>query len=322
MGLNLRETPAKRPATRYGTLPPRMRVLYITTYHRTGGWLAEAFATDSAVEVLLEEAVGLRAGMSRLRDEAFDAVLVSHEPGELDALELLEGLRAGGSEEPFIILGHQSEQELAPLCYEVGGDAFVCVDTCTTRSLIWTVARAVERHHLQQENRRLGQAEQHRLRLEHDEAQRLLTEQRTMTSRLADRYDPDAGRRDKVNASEVPENQVLSLLPEKLVDHYRELLRTYVIMGSGNLVDEMAAVAELLASVGVTATEAMQLHLHALSDLVRGLGSRSARHVMTRADLLVLELVMHLTEGYRQRWHQRCCPAVQLLLPGFVGSGA
>jgi hypothetical protein len=107
-------------------------------------------------------------------------------------------------------------------------------------------------------------------------------------------------------------------LPVQLIDHYRELLRTYVIMGSGNLVDELAAVAELLASVGVAAPEAMQLHLHALADLVRGLGTRSARHVMTRADLLALELVVHLGEGYRQRWHERRQPAIQMTLPGFA----
>ena len=29
-------------------MPPRMRVLYVTTQQRTGGWLAEAFAADSA----------------------------------------------------------------------------------------------------------------------------------------------------------------------------------------------------------------------------------------------------------------------------------
>jgi DNA-binding response OmpR family regulator len=282
-----------------------MRVLYITTYHRTGGWLAEAFATDSAVDVLLEEAVGVRAGMSRLRDEVFDAVLISHEPGELDALELLDGLRAGGSEEPYIVLGHQSEQELAPLCYEVGGDAFVCVDTCTTRSLIWIVARAVERSRLQRENRRLAQADQHRLRLENDEAARLLGEQRAMVEELISRCASDRTLQ-------------VETFPERLVSHYRELLRTYVIMGSGNLVDEMAALAEMLASVNITTPEAMQLHLHALAELVRGLGSRSARHVMSRADLLAFELLVHLSECYRQRYFERQYPASQKLLPGFL----
>ena len=116
-----------------GSLPRRMRVLHITTYHRTGGWLAEAFAADSACEVVLEEAVGAAAGLGRLRDEVFDAVLLSHEPGELDALEFVEGLRGGGSEEPLVILGAQSEQELAAMAFEAGADAYVCVNTSTTR---------------------------------------------------------------------------------------------------------------------------------------------------------------------------------------------
>ncbi|NOY30147.1 MAG: hypothetical protein GXP28_08205, partial [Planctomycetes bacterium] len=85
-----------------GGLPARMKVLYVTTPRRTGDWLAEAFAADSASRVLLKEVVGESAGLERLRDEVFDAVLLSHEPGELDALDLVEGLRAGGNEEPMI----------------------------------------------------------------------------------------------------------------------------------------------------------------------------------------------------------------------------
>src|SRR6202043_576546 len=107
------------PATPWGLLPPRMRVLHITTPRRTGAWLAEAFASDSACEVTLEVATGAAAGLARLRETVYDAVLVSHEPGELDALNLLDGLRAGGAEEPLIVLGQPSEQELAALCYEV-----------------------------------------------------------------------------------------------------------------------------------------------------------------------------------------------------------
>ena len=60
-------------------VPPKMRVLYITPPKRTGGWLAEAFAADSASQVHMEETVGCTAGLSRLRDEAFD-VLHLHEP--------------------------------------------------------------------------------------------------------------------------------------------------------------------------------------------------------------------------------------------------
>ena len=137
-------------------LPARMRVLSITTRRRTGSWLAEALAADSASQVLLEEVVGAVTGLARLRDEVFDAVLVAHEPGELDALGLIEGYRAGGASEPIIVLGTQSEPEITALCYEVGADGYLCVNTATTRNLIWVTARAVQRHELIRQNQRLA----------------------------------------------------------------------------------------------------------------------------------------------------------------------
>ena len=37
---------------------------------------------------------------------------------------------------------------------------------------------------------------------------------------------------------------------------------------------------------------------------------------MTRADLLVLELMVHVAEGYRQRYQERVHPPAQQRLPG------
>jgi DNA-binding response OmpR family regulator len=306
-----------------------MRVLYVTTYHRTGGWLAEAFAADSAVEVVLEESLGASAGLGRLRDDVFDAVLVSHEPGELDALEMVSAMRSSGSEEPVLVLGTQSEQEMAPLCFEVSADAYVCVNTTTTRNLIWLMARALERHRLIRDNRRMAQAERQRLRLEHHEAERLLGEQRSLVRDLEKlrAAQSDASLAPALEDEAAPESSVaqtsgcwgesLRPLPEALVEHYRQLLKAYIIMGSGNLAREMGGLAELFTSVGVTAPETMQLHLHVLEDMVRGLGTRSARHVISRADLLVLEVMVHLGEGYRKLYLERCQPPRQLDLPGF-----
>jgi DNA-binding NarL/FixJ family response regulator len=290
MGTGLKESTRTLPATPWGLLPPRMRILYITTPRRTGAWLTEAFASDSACEVVLEEAFGAAAGLARLRDQIFDAVLVSHEPPELDALELVDGLRAGGAEEPIVVLGQQSEQETAALGYEVGADAYVCVNTATTRTVLWIVARATERHHLIRENRRLTQAERHRLQQEQNEAQRLLGEQRALVENP--HAEPPPGEPAGGTASDS--------LAEPLKTHYRELLRAHVIMGSGNLSAEMGALAEVLWAHGVTAPQTMHMHVQVLEELVRGLGNRSARHVMTRADLLVLEVLVHLSECYRR----------------------
>jgi DNA-binding NarL/FixJ family response regulator len=342
------DIPAKRMAPKiWGQMPTRMKVLYVTTLHRTGGWLAEAFAADCAAEVWLKEAIGVTSGLTHLRDEVFDAVLVSHEPGVLDALELIEGLRAGGNDEPMIVLGTTPSAEMTALCYEVGADAYCCVAETTTRSLLWTFARAIERYQLVREHRRLVQMEQQRLVQEHQEADRLLAEQRALIAELELIRDGKAGRdladEDKTQLSisdfgilRVPgiaDSQInpqsrvpigcrnpqstLCDLPERLVAHYREMLRAYVVMGAGNLADEMTTLASLLADAGISARRTMQLHVHVLEELIGSLGNRSARHVMNRADLLVLEVMAHLADGYRLRYHDRCHPPRQRALPGF-----
>jgi DNA-binding response OmpR family regulator len=291
-------------------MPGRLKVLYIAAPSRTGAWLAEAFAADSAAEIVLEEAAGQAAGMERLRDEVFDAILVSHEPGELDALDLIEGYRAGGAEEPIIVLGTPGEAEMAVLCYEVGADGYVCVNSSTTRNLIWIVARAVQQNHLVHENRQFHQAQQSRLQREHDEARRLLQEQRAAVEEF--RLEP-ARNRDRAEKS--PEAEVA--LPPELMAHYSELLRIYVMMGSGNLADELRRLARLLVAAGVSAQQMARMHLDVVASMIQGLGARSSRHVMSRADLLILEVMMQLGESYRRRYEELIHPPSQHFLPGF-----
>jgi CheY-like chemotaxis protein len=321
-------------------LPLRMKVLSITTLHRGGSWLAEAFAADGAAHDALDEVVGVTAGLARLRDEVYDAVLVSHEPGVLDAIEFVEAYRAGGQDEPIIILGHEPPQELEAVCFEAGADDYGCVAQTTVRGLLWKFARAIRRFNLVRENRRLVQAERQRLQQEHHEAGRLLEQQRALISDLEQLRDgsgseprPAAIAADRVPLAEriggagalAPTfgepTETLSPLPIELVDHYRELLRTYVIMGAGNLADDMAGLADLLADSNISAQRTMQLHVEVLEELIDGLGNRSARHVMNRADLLALEVLGHLADGYRQRYHERQYPPQQLLLPGFDPAG-
>ena len=289
-----------------GYLPLHIRVLFIAGDARSSGWLADAFANDRASDVALEEVRGMAAGLARLRDDIFDAVLVSHEAG-LDALELLDALRGGGGDEQsLVVLGEPPEQELAAVCYEAGADAYVCIRTTTTRALIWIVARAIERRRLIAETRRLEQARQRRLELERDEASRLLEQQQAILHAL-----PTA---DGGPAEENPTSELA--VPEALVEHYRELLRTYVIMGSGNLRSELDSLSELLASSEITARQALEMHLRVLENMIQGLGNRSARHVMNRADMLILEVTVNLCERYRSRLSNQLHPPRQLLLPG------
>jgi DNA-binding response OmpR family regulator len=317
MGAGLNQGERKLPATPWGQLPPQMRVLFITSQQRTGAWLAEALASDSASEVQLEEAVGIAAGLARLREELFDAVLVSHETDSLDALEVLDAIRAGTCEDqPIIVLGDQTEQEMAAFCFEAGGDAYLCVHTATIRALIWLMARAIERHALIAENRHLQQTQRHRLRLEHAEAHRLLQQQRAMIADLAALCrDAQASGVSALEAECDAADGGAAVCATQLADHYRELLRAYVIMGSGNLAAEMERLTEMLAQMAVTPQQAMLLHLRVLEEMITGLGSRSARHVMNRADMLVLEVMIHLAEQYRARYLRQSCSPLELSSP-------
>jgi CheY-like chemotaxis protein len=251
--------------------PRQMRVLLVTTAAHRGRALAEALADDRATHVLLDEALGSAAGMAQLREQVYDAVLVSHEPDLLDALQFVDGLRAGGGDEPVLIFGSAPHEELDALCYEVGADGYVREGATSTRTLLWLLSRAIERCGLLRENRRLSQAERHRQRLEQQEAERLLQEQSALAA-----LDPaSAGQ-----------------LPDDVARHYRELLKAHVMMSSGNLASELELLAGWLRDQGCSAGQAVQLHVDTLDQLIRRLGSRSARHVMNRANLLLIELLL------------------------------
>jgi DNA-binding response OmpR family regulator len=333
-----------RPSVSTAALPTRLKLLFVSSTEGAASWLTDAFAVDGVAQIVVEEAIGDSAGLARLRDEAFDAILIGHEPDALDAIELAAALRTGGHDEPVIIVGHDPPASLDALCYEAGADDYCCLAETTVRGLLWKFARAIQRSTLARENRRLIQAERQRLQQEHQEAERLLDQQRALIADLeelsegarpaceslalaVDPNEPDESPTHEIAASMAPHHairlrQPSPPLPSELVAHYRDLLRAYVIMGAGNLSREMSALATLLADTNVSAQRAMQLHLQVLEELVQGLGNRSARHVMNRADLLALEVMSHLAEDYRQRYHERLHPAQQRLLPGFDCSAA
>ncbi len=234
--------------------------------------------------MLLDEAVGPAAGLAALGERIYDAVLIGHDPAEFDALEFVEGLRAGGAEEPILLLGAQAESELSAYAYEVGADAYLCLKTTTTRTFLWTLARAIERHRLIAENRRLVQTERNRGQQQQSEAERLLAAQRALVDQC------------RAGGNSRPAGKPLA---EPLRRHYRELLRAHVIMGSGNLSAELAALAGELAAAQASSAEVLALHADVVEELVRGLASRGARHVISRADLLALELLAHLVDRLR-----------------------
>jgi CheY-like chemotaxis protein len=242
----------RRTSPHAAALPSRLKVLFVATGPGAATWLAEAVAADGATQIAVEEAIGVTAGLSILRDETFDAILIAHESGVLDALDFTAALRTSGHDEPLIVLGADPPATLDALCYEAGADDYCCLAETTVRGLLWKFARAIQRFTLARENRRLLQAERQRLQHEHHEAERLLEQQRAL---LDDLEELSEGRRSPTVSLSLASNAADdataaadagidllefgatatdSQLPPDLVAHYRELLRAYVIMGAGN----------------------------------------------------------------------------------------
>jgi hypothetical protein len=170
-------------------------------------------------------------------------------------------------------------------------------------ALVSVLKRAIIRSERTRQSRRLEIAQSKRMARERDEAEQLLNQQR----RIID----DLDARDAAEPTNVTRQAMLDCfgraapcrtsLPPEINSYYQELLRTYVIMGSGNLGGEIAKLADLLVVAGCGPREALSLHLERVESLVGGLGNRSTRHVLARADLLALELMIHLGESYRRR---------------------
>jgi len=164
-------------------------------------------------------------------------------------------------------------------------------------------------HQLGEENHRLQVENHRRLIRERDESERLLNQQRSMVEELQSlTYPDDIEKSEKDNflnqsqpLEEFGEAPHEIPIPIEVQDYYHELLRTYVIMGSGSLKDEILQIAELLAAASLTPGQVLEFHLECVEVIVKGLGNRSSRHVMSRADLLALEIMVHLGECYQKK---------------------
>jgi DNA-binding response OmpR family regulator len=315
------------------SLPVQLRVLSIAASSRPLGWLREGFACDEATRITLVEAVGPRDGVAHLREEVYDIVLVSHVPGELDAVELVDGLRAAGHEESLVVLGTEPPGQFDAICYEAGADEYCCLSETTIRSLLWRFARASQHDQLRRENKRLVVAERQRLEREHAESEHLLRYQRDLLAELESLEGQRASEEPLLEGSQVAPLLGLRLVERAAADEtlsreiaalqapYEELLQTAVMVGSSNLGPRLSELVRWFVGRHVGARQAMQLHVTVLEQMVRSMGSRSARHVMNRADLFALEVLGHLADAYQQRYHELRFPPVQQLLPGFDDAG-
>lgn len=303
-GVAGRTTEPSAPEMPFGELPTRLRLLCVGSIEPS--WVSLTLQLDAmgCIEPNFKWVSTANEALTLLRDESFDCLLVRvnplrQGPGD-DPLSLARGIRAGGCADPIVIVTVATDDDTWREALKLNVDLLVSAKGWESSALVPAIQRAVERGRMLYEIDRLSSADRRRLVRERDEAEYLLNQQRQILGTC----EQPSGTADSENAPQadaIPGFPERFKLPPEFDDYYQELLRTYVIMGSGNLAPEIGKLADLLSQAGLTPREVLDLHLARVERLVRGLGNRSTRHVMARADLLALELMIHLGECYQRQ---------------------
>lgn len=292
-------------------LPPGLRLLCVGKQQPS--WVGLALELDAAGchdPVLRWVSTGNET-LTLLREESFDCLILA-DAEDTEVLSLLDALRSAGCDDPVLLLVPAAGEELLLAAHHLQAETIATNLGWASRVIVPSVQRAIQRNHLERENHRLAVADRRRLLRDRDEAEQLLHQQRQILRGLeqlafVDENEPVDATQDDCSIphgrSRPAQNGELDL-PLEFDHYYQELLRTYVIMGSGHLGGEIAKLADLFALAGYGPRQALELHLHRVEQLVSGLGNRSTRHVMSRADLLALELMIHLGESYQRRCHK------------------
>ncbi|QDT21817.1 hypothetical protein [Gimesia chilikensis] len=287
-------------------IPPRFRLLFVSSQRPE--WVGFALRLDAigCEEPRLEWASNAEEMLKLLSNHSYDCLLIQADvEGRHHCSELLQAIRVSGCDEPIVLISSVPDDRLSLAACEFQAELLVSPAGWDSPALLDYVQRALWVQQLQEDHHRLQVENHRRLVRERDEAERLLNQQRSMVEQLQTLVYPGEL---EPSAGEAPAEQSLSeesmsdaQIPADIPEYYHELLRTYVIMGSGSLKDEIIQIAELLAAARLTSRQVLEFHLECVETIVRGLGNRSSRHVMSRADLLALEMMVHLGECYQKR---------------------
>jgi CheY-like chemotaxis protein len=282
-------------------LPARLRLLCVSAAEPSWTVLALLLDKHGCTEPQFRWCETGAAALAMLRDETFDCIVL-HEASPVGgaarlstALPFLQAVAAGGGAEPVLVLAGRADDEWLLACSACDCEVLVTTAGWQSHALPAWIGRTLTRTHLAREVQRLASADRRRAVLDRDESEQMIEQQRRI---IGASLAVASGPTHEAAGSDTP-------LPEQVSAYYEELLRAYVMMGSGNLADEIRKLAQLFVLAGISPRAALRVHLERVEGLIRGLGSRSSRHVMVRADILAMELMIQVGECYRERSQTR-----------------
>lgn len=298
-------TPRLPQATPNGRrpLPHRLRLLFIGPIEPPWALLALRLEAAGCVQAEFDWESTVSAALARLRKASFDCLIVLGQTPGLSGLpepapatpreiRFVEALRGSGSDDPIVVIVSAPDDEQTAQLEDLDCELLVSRSGWQSVALVALIRRAVVRGDLRREISGLEvTARRQRLR-EREEAEGQLQQLRQMIAQDQESAGTSCSSSVRIQRPD---------LVDRIAELYAALLRTYVMMGSGNLSAEVQHLAGLLALAGVPPLEAVAIHVRQVEALLQGLGNRSSRHVMSRADLLALELLIQLGDEFRRK---------------------
>ncbi len=234
--------------------------------------------------------------ISLLRSEQFDCIVIACLDRDYgywtrnSASKVVQAIRSVGCDDPILVLISDAwEHELNSLA-ELDCEVMSPGRGWEASSLAPWMLRAIRRQETHREHQKLSTRDSRRRNWERGESLAQLQQQQEIAARFLN-HGPTAD-------VEMTEPRPRDSIPERVRDYYLELLRTYVIMGTGNLSADLAHLSQGLAQAGVTLPEAFDLHLDCLARLIEGLGLQSLRHIVSRANLLSVEFLLNMSRHH------------------------
>jgi len=280
----------KLPATPWGQLPTRLRVLVIAGADSSVGSLTDVLRSEGSVAMDVVEAAGPLEGLTRLRDHTFDAVLLV-ESDAIKVPDVVAAIRGSGAVElPVLLLSDKVQPDQTAMSFEDGADGYVCMANTSVRSLIWIVSRTVERATLLGEYTRLERSQERDQQAQQEDARSQIAELRQLIENVAGTA--EVGRSSGGSADFLAFQA--GMMPNT-VDLYRQILRDHVLADGTSQTEQICKFCDYFRGVSLEPSKIISLHLTVLDEMVEQLGVRSSRHVMNRGNLLLVELLVRLS---------------------------
>lgn len=274
-------------------LPSVLRLLCVGAQEPSWALLTMQLGSQGCHEPQFRWSSTANEALTILRREIFDSVIIVTDELETEdgfdwgtIFALVDAIRAGGHDEPMLIVAPQVSDEQFAQFSRLDCDILCSKQSWNSQALVPLTLRMVHRSHALQSTQQLKSSHRRQLSREKTEAERQLTEQQRMIQdvRLM-------GHR----ANSLEPGPPVS---DELRRYYGTLLRTHGMMGEGSLSVEVSQLAKILCQSGVDPGDALEMHLQEIEKLISRAGNRSSRHLVSRADLLAIELLLYMGQFF------------------------